>query len=114
MAKLLPMEIKALSLLLKSSKGLDAFTFFLRLDASFSDFSKFTRALCEKNLINEENDDFFVISQEGITQLTKKNAYKKTRPWREVPKKYLIPTTKVSDFYIPSLCLLDKKAFNNS
>jgi hypothetical protein len=91
MAKLLPMEIKALSFLLKSSKGLDAFTFFRRLGISFSEFSKITRTLCDKNLIKEEIDDFFVITQDGITQVTKRNTYKKTRPWREVPKRFIAP-----------------------
>lgn len=109
--KLLPMDIKVLTVLWKSSHGLNAFTLFSRLDTSFSTFSKVTRTLSDRNLITEDTDDFFAITQEGIALLTQINTHKKSRPWRDVPKEFLIPKSSTSDFYIPSTRLLDKKLF---
>ena len=112
MIKSSTIEIKILTILLKSSKGLDAFSLFRRLEASFSDFSKTIRSLCEKKLIKEDMDDFFIITEEGIKKLTQNNISKKEKPWRNVPDKFLTKKTSTSEFYVPSIRLLDKKTFN--
>lgn len=112
MLKLSLMEIKALGVLFKSAKGLDAFSFFSRLNTSFSDFSKVLRSLCDKNLILEDSTDFFVITQEGAEQVALRDTQKKIRPWRTVPKRFIVNKLSTSDCYTPSLCLLDKKTFN--
>lgn len=106
-------ELKALTVIWKSSKGLDAFSFFRRLDISFSNFSKVTRSLSEKKLIIEEVDDFFVITSEGIKQVSHKVSDKKRRTWRDVPERFLTPKMAPSELYIPSISLLDKNTFNN-
>ncbi|HAS6239685.1 TPA: hypothetical protein I7181_19750 [Vibrio vulnificus] len=111
MTKLKPMEIKALNALWKSAKGLDAFSFFLRLDISFKDYSKTVRSLCDKALIKEAADDFFLITPDGIACLTQKSLQQKERPWRTVPDRFLSKKISTSDFYVPSLCLLDEKTF---
>ncbi|HCG6958887.1 hypothetical protein [Vibrio parahaemolyticus] len=109
--KLKAIEIKALKTLWKSSKGLDAFSFFRRLDLSFSDYSKTIRSLRDKSLIEEVTDDFFLITSEGIALLTYKSSLKKERPWRTVPDRFLSTKISTSDFYVPSLYLLDMKTF---
>ncbi|MFW1375553.1 hypothetical protein ACEV7K_09735 [Vibrio parahaemolyticus] len=112
MVKLSSMEAKALTVLWGSSKGLDAFSFFQRLKVSFSDFSKIIRTLTSKGFINEKKADFFVITPEGVNELTRKSSYKKNRPWRDVPKRFISNKISTSDHYVPSLCLLDKNTFN--
>ncbi|ELB2095175.1 hypothetical protein M2G59_02365 [Vibrio vulnificus] len=111
MTKLKPIEVKALNALWKSSKGLDAFSFFRRLDLSFTDYSKTVRSLCDKALIKEAADDFFLITSEGIAYLTQKTSQQNERPWRTVPDRFLSMKISTSDFYVPSLCLLDEKTF---
>ena len=112
MLKLNPMEIKALNTLWKSSKGLDAFSFFRRLNVSFTDYSRITRLLCDKALIKETTNDFFVITTEGITYISQKRIQQREQPWRTVPNKFLSAKISTSEFYVPSLYLLDKKTFN--
>ncbi|MEZ8503454.1 hypothetical protein AB6D08_19275 [Vibrio splendidus] len=112
MTKLSTVELKALTVIWKSSKGLDAFSFFRRLDISFSVFSKVIRSLGEKKLIREEIEDFFVITTEGINQVTKKSFDKKKRPWRDVPDKFLTTKISPSELYIPSTSLLDETTFH--
>lgn len=106
-------ELKALTVLWKSSKGLDAFSFFRKLDISFSNFSKIIRSLSEKKLIKEDSDDFFIITSEGIKQVTHKIADKKRRSWRDIPERFLTSKIASSELYIPSTSLLDKSTFNN-
>lgn len=112
MFKLSTTELKALTVIWKSSKGLDAFSFFRRLDISFSNFSKITRSLSEKKLIKEEHDDFFVITSEGIEQVSHNVSDKKRRTWRDIPERFLTPKMPPSELYIPSTSLLDKKYFS--
>lgn len=111
MTELKPIEIKALKALSMSSKGLDAFSFFRRLDVSFTDYTKTIRSLCDKALIQESADDFFLITKEGIAYLAKKNSHQRERAWRTVPQRFLSKKISTTDFYVPSLCLLDDKTF---
>ncbi|MDD1794337.1 hypothetical protein LRP50_14455 [Enterovibrio sp. ZSDZ42] len=113
MKKLKPIEVKALTILLKSSKGLDAFSYFRRLDASFPDFSKTLRTLCKLGLINEGKEDFFEITSEGTALVMQKELQQRKRPWRDVPKEFLGTKMSTSDFYVPSVSLLDKKSFKS-
>ncbi|MEZ9578672.1 MULTISPECIES: hypothetical protein [unclassified Vibrio] len=112
MPKLSTSELKALTVIWKSSKGLDAFSFFRRLDISFSDFSKTIRLLSEKKLIKEEHDDFFVITAKGIELAISSSSDKKRRSWRDIPERFLAPKMASSELYIPSISLLDKKFFS--
>jgi predicted transcriptional regulator len=110
--KLTKGESETLNILMKSSRGLDAFSLFRRTKVSFTEFSKTIRELTKYDFITEIKDDFYTITKDGQTYITKANRIAKDRPWRDVPKRFLGKKIKNNDFYIPSLKLLDKKTFN--
>lgn len=66
-------KLEALSMLMKSSRGLDAFSLFRRLNLSFTEFTKIVNSLSEVALIEEVKDDFFQITEKGQEYLTKQN-----------------------------------------
>ncbi|MGI2209496.1 hypothetical protein [Shewanella baltica] len=103
----------ALNILLKSSQGLDAFTFFKRLGLSFSDFTKIIESLAHKGIIEEVKNDFFRLTPFGKECTFRQQSLMKNRHWRSVPSRFLGKKLPVGSFYIPSLKLLDKAAFNN-
>ena len=111
MEKLKSIEVKALKTLWKSSKGLDAFSFFRRLDIPFSDFSKAIRVLSKELLIEEVQEDFFLITQKGVLWLLQDNSVTKQRHWRAVPDRFKSRKISTSDFYVPSIRLLDDRTF---
>ncbi|WP_335922284.1 hypothetical protein [Shewanella algae] len=102
----------ALNILLKSSKGLDAFTFFKRLGLSFSDFIKIIESLTLKGTIEETKVDFFKLTPLGKEYTLKQRALIKVKHWRRVPEHFLGKKVPNDSFYIPSLKLLDKTTFN--
>jgi len=105
-------RLEALSILLKSSRGLDAFSFFRRLNLSFTEFNKIISSLSEASLIEEIKDDFFQITGNGQEYLIKQNVQASDKHWRKVPKRMLGVKLEEDALYIPSIRLLDKKTFN--
>lgn len=103
----------ALAILLSSSQGLDAFTFFKRLGLSFSDFTKIIESLDHKGIIEEVKNDFFRLTPFGKECTFRQQSRMKDRHWRSIPTQFLGKQLPVGSFYIPSLKLLDKTAFNN-
>jgi len=105
-------KLEALSILMRSSRGLDAFSFFRRLNLSFADFTKIINSLSEAALIEEAKDDFFQITDNGREYLIKQNAVAADKHWRKVPERMLGVKLEEGSLYIPSIRLLDKNTFN--
>lgn len=104
-------EKDILTHLFKSSKGLEAFTLFKKSKLSFSTFTKNLLSLEQKKLISEINEEFYNITQEGISLLSLTKPIGKEPSWKKIPDKYSCPAISVDSFYIPSLRLLDNNTF---
>ncbi|WP_028869677.1 hypothetical protein [Psychromonas arctica] len=109
--KLNKSELATLNVLMKSSKGLDTFTLFRRLNFSFSEYSKIIRILSGKGMINEHQEDFLKITLIGKKYITQQNKVISDKPWRKVPTHFLGEKLTKNSLYIPSIKLLDKKTF---
>lgn len=111
--KLSVIEIKLLSVLLASSRGLDAYTLFRRVKAPFPDFTRAIISLTEDGFINESKSDFYIISSLGRQNISLYSSKKKIREWRQVPAQFTDSKLNANELYIPSIRRLDKKAFKN-
>lgn len=104
-------EKDILTHLFKSSKGLEAFTLFKKSKISFSIFTRNLLTLEQKKLISEINDEFYNITQDGISLLSLISPIGKEPSWKKIPEKYSNQAISVDSFYIPSLRLLDNDTF---
>lgn len=107
-------EIKLLSLLMSSAKGLNAFTLFRKLEVPFPVFTSVVLSLTEGNNIKETKSDFYQITDQGRRILSLHASKKKERTWREPPAQFICTKLEVDEFYVPSLSRLDKKTFKKS
>ena len=104
-------QLLALATLVKSSRGLDAFSLFRRLNLSFSEFTKSTLHLSELDFITEPKEDFFQVTPSGKEYWAKQQTQRSKKTWREIPEQFLGTKVKTNSFYIPSITKLDKSTF---
>ncbi len=105
-------ELETLIVLIKSSRGLDAFSLFRRLNVPFSDFTKIISNLSDADYIEEVKDDYVRISKAGRNYVNQQEVTASRKHWRDVPDRFLGLKLKDDSFYIPSIRLLDKTTFN--
>lgn len=100
--------------LFKSSAGeLEPFTLYRRLRTSITGLKNSVNGLIKLGFV-EEKGTKIKITQEGKNWLLaphNKHILNGSRPWREVPKEFLVNNIPPGSFYIPSISRLDKKAF---
>lgn len=101
---------KCLTLLYKSNRKLDVFTLFRRVNISFPEFSRCMTFLRENNYI-EENDDQVKLTTKGVELISSRSSESFSKPWRSIPDEFLASHTSQLKMHVPSLRLLDKKAF---
>jgi len=103
---------KALRILYKSSGSLDSFSLFRKLMLPVSGYSAVVEGLARQSYI--------VVEEDRIRTLPKGTNYVETsvfdeatkfKSWREIPAKLLGRRIDLTDFYIPSLKILDEKTF---
>lgn len=99
--------------LYSSAHGLSAFTLFKKFRGSFSDYLKVMNQLESKEMIEKKEEYFFTITKLGFETVLFNKKLKEDKSWRAIPSEFLNSTPLKSDFYIPSVNLLDEKAFKN-
>tara|TARA_R110002050_G_scaffold34959_1_gene88139 strand:+ start:4676 stop:5032 length:357 start_codon:yes stop_codon:yes gene_type:complete len=104
-------HLLTLSILANSSRGLDVFSLFRRLNLSFSEFTKALKNLTEQEFVIESKEDFFQATLSGRQFWSKQLVQRKEKPWREVPERFLGTKLKADSFYIPSISKLDINTF---
>ncbi len=107
-------DIKLLSLLMSSVRGLNAFTLFRRLEVPFPEFTKVILSLTEDCYIKETKNDFYQITPQGREALSLQTSKKQDRAWRKVPNKFACTKLDIDDFYVPSVSRLDKITFKKN
>lgn len=92
----------------KSAKGLSAYSLFQRSGVSFSVFSSTLSYLLSEELIVERSDDFFTITDRGLSVIVVYQKEKVHQGWKKVPERILCAKLD-SKFYVPSKRLFKRK-----
>lgn len=97
-----------LTALSKSAKGLSVYSLFQRSGVGFSIFSSTLHSLLSDQLIEEKNEDFYVVTQKGLTFILTKKSEAEFQEWKAVPERFLCSKVD-SKFYVPSQRLFKRK-----
>ena len=101
-------EKSILQNLFKSTQGLEAFTIFRRLNLPFSIFAKNIASLEKKGYIIESREEFYKITESGISAIIHSTSISKQKPWLIIPDRYDSTAISPSSYYIPNINLMDK------
>lgn len=106
-------EAKILSMLVKASDGLEAFTIYKRLHLLYNIYFSLISTLVKKELIIETDGKINITANGKELILSCRYSYllDLKKYWREIPKEFITSPIDKNSFYIPSLSRLDTRHF---